>query len=180
MPRWALHGDLLAFAGLRLRLQRIGLDHWRAGATLRSWGAAPLHAAGDQLLAPCGTGEALWIGAWLDDEASANASADAHADAPADARIDATEPATGRSATLVVPPGYQISGLADAAGQLYPLTLAAHGEAVDLRLHLRAGQAQAQAHCLRRLCAPQAWAAAAGRPAPEPLAGPPPPPPRLG
>ncbi len=167
MPRWALHGDLLAFAGLRLRLQRIGLDHWRAGATLRSWGAAPLHAAGERLLAPCGPAETLWIGAWLDDEAGA-----------AEARIDVTEPATGHTATLVLPPGYQIGGLADAPGQLHPLTLAAHGAAVDLRLHLRAGQARAE--CLLRLCAPQAWAAATGRPAPAPLTGPPPPPPRLG
>jgi hypothetical protein len=166
MPGCELRGDVLAFAGLRVRLQRIGLDHWRAGSTLRSWGAAPLYRDGDALLAPCAADEALWLGAWLDDDEAATA-----------ASIELTSTATGHTALLALP-GFQVAGLADPHGRQHPITLPAEHPALDLRLRLRAGPAQAD--CRLRLCTPQAWSAAAGRPAPEALTGPPPLPPRLG
>jgi len=163
MPAWRLDNDVVTLAGLRLRLHRIGLSHWRPGTTLRSWGAAPLHADADAqaLHAPCGAGEALWLGAWLED-----GSASGH--------VRLADAAASCAGDIALPGDFQIGALQDARGAAQPiaaaqrrlaLELAANGTRAALALHLHE---------------PGQWAALAGRPAPAPLTGPPPLPPRLG
>ena len=75
----------MIFESLRVRLHRIGRSHWRAASVLRSWGAVPLHQDGDALHVPCADDEALWLGAWLDDDESVTAS------------VALNNPASGRS-----------------------------------------------------------------------------------
>lgn len=147
--------------GLRLRLHRIGLSHWRPGQTLRSWGVAPLHGESDVLHAPCGPGEALWLGAWLE-EGTAGGS------------VRLTHPASGRTAAISLPGAFQIGTLLDAQSAAHPLA-AAEG---PLQLELASGGKRSEA--VLQLHDFAAWSAVSGRPAPAPLAGPPPLPPRLG
>lgn len=156
----ALQRGLLAFQGLRMRIHRIGLAHWQAGARLRSWGVAPLHRAGDRLLVPCGDGEALWLGLWQDAEDGPGATVQLHARAQ------------GLSAGIVLPPDFQLTALQAADGVAQPITRAAGP------LELRLATAGAQCPLALALLAPSDWAQVAGRPAPDPLAGPPPLPPR--
>ncbi len=164
MP-WRLQADMLAFRGLRLRLHRIGRTHWRAGTRLRSWAPAPLHRDGDTVHAPCADDEALWIGAWLDEEN--NARADVRLETPADTR----------AAAITLPEDFQLTALVDAQGRGHPLVRTGHGP-TPLRLQLHCGADHAT--IALQLQPPAAWAARAGRPAPDPLRGPPPLPPRLG
>ncbi|WP_189689229.1 hypothetical protein [Pseudorhodoferax aquiterrae] len=154
--------ELLAFEGLRMRVHRIGLAHWRPGARLRSWGVAPLHRNGEQLLVPCGAREALWLGFWQDEEDGPGATVELH------------DRAHGRAARIVLPPDFQLTALGGAEGAAYPIAPpAAHYE-----LALMANGAR----CLLtlQLQPPREWAQAAGRAAPAALTGPPPPPPRYG
>lgn len=149
---------------IRLRLHRIGLAHWRPQTRLRSWGVAPLHRVDDTLLAPCGPGEALWLGAWPDDD-----------QASATARLQDTALPAG--AEIALPAEFQLTGLHDGTGRATPLTLAAGQPRRALRLEL-----DGASPCTLQLALlpPAAWSRSAGRSAPGPLAGPPPPPPRLG
>jgi hypothetical protein len=161
MPAWRLDNDVVTLAGLRLRLHRIGLAHWRGGSTLRSWGAAPLYADGDALHAPCAAGEALWLGAWLEDEASG-------------AHVRLADGASNGAADIALPGEFQIGALLDGKGAAQPivaatralaLELAANGTRATLALHVHE---------------PTKWAALARRAPPARLHGPPPLPPRLG
>ncbi|CAA2105340.1 hypothetical protein [Variovorax paradoxus] len=161
MTAWRLQGDMVVLEGLRLRLHRIGRSHWRASGSLRSWGAVPLHRVGNALHAPCAPDEALWLGAWLDDD-----------DAAGDLRL--SETASGRAAGIVLPDAFQLTALAGANGTPHPIELAAP----DLSMTLACGPAHAD--IALTLHAPGDWAALSGRPAPRALAGPPPLPPRLG
>lgn len=161
MSAWRLQGDVVIFDSLRLRLQRMGRSHWRAQSVLRSWSAVPLHCDGDVLHAPCADDEALWLGAWLDDETPT-------------ASVALSAMASGRSAAITLPGGFQITGLAGADGATHPLGRA--DDPVQMKLHC--GFANATASL--RLHAPSEWAALAGRPPPDALTGPPPLPPRLG
>lgn len=161
MAGWRLQGDVVVFEDLRLRLHRLGLSHWDAAGVARSWDSVPLHREGDTLHAPCASGEALWLGAWLEDDR-------------AEAGVELVHPASGRSARIVLPAAFQIAGLAGPDGLRHPLVQAddplsmklrwgAHRTALALRLHV-----------------PTDWSARSGRPAPVALTGPPPLPPRLG
>lgn len=159
MPAWRLHEDLLVFRALRMRIHRIGRSHWQAGARLRSWEVAPIHADGPLLLVPCAADEALWLGAWTSEGAP-----------PA---VLALQSASGDAAAqLALPAGFQLTALHDAAGHARPVGVGRY------RLQLRCGRAT-QALELQAL-APGEWARRSGRPAPPPLEGPPPLPPRLG
>ncbi len=159
MPAWRLQEDLLVFHALRMRFHRIGLSHWQPNQRLRSWAVSPLHAEGLQLMAPCGEAEALWLGAWTDDDDSA-----------ADVVL---QRAGGEAvAQLAVPASFQLTTLVDNDGNPSPM-----GEG-SYHLRMRCGQAT-QALDLRVL-APKVWAGCSGRPAPPPLDGPPLLPPRLG
>ena len=162
MAAWRLQGDVVIFECLRLRLHCIGRSHWRAAGVLRSWGAVPLHRAGDALHAPCADDEALWLGAWLDDDETVTAS------------VALTDPASGRNAAITPPDSFQIAGLSGPDGVRHPLAQAD----APLSLNLRCGPATTAASLL--LHSPSAWAAISGRPVPDALAGPPPLPPRLG
>jgi len=161
MTAWRLRGDVLVFEHLRLRLHRIGLAHWHAGAVLRSWGAVALHRSGDALHAPCAAGEALWLGVWLDEEGVT-------------AEVALIDPLTARRAAIAPPGGFQIAGLCGDDAALHPLVQTG----AILGIQLRCGTASTAASL--QLLAPAAWAALSGRPAPDPLTGPPPLPPRLG
>ncbi|RCW70162.1 hypothetical protein [Pseudorhodoferax soli] len=155
-----LQRDLLVFMGLRMRVHRIGLAHWQAGARLRSWGVVPLHRNGDELLAPCGAREALWLGFWQDEEDGPGATVELH------------DRARGASASIVLPPEFQLTALRGADGTAHPIA----PPAAHYALALSTGGAQ----CLLslQLQPPREWAQAAGRAAPPALTGPPPLPPR--
>jgi len=162
MAAWRLQGDMVIFECLRLRLHRIGRSHWRAAGVLRSWGAVPLHRGGDALHVPCADDEALWLGAWLEDDETVTVS------------VALTDPASGRSATITPPSSFQIAGLSGPDGTRHPFVRAD----APLSMTLRCGPASAVAALL--LHRPAAWAALARRPEPAALTGPPPLPPRLG
>ena len=162
MSAWRLQGDVVIFESLRLRLHRIGRLHWRATGVLRSWSAAPLHREGEVLHTPCADDEALWLGAWLDDDEAVVAS------------VTLTDSASGLAAGITLPGSFQIAGLYGPDGARQPLVRAD----AALSLKLRCGPANAAAAVL--LHTPADWAALAGRPAPNALTGPPPLPPRLG
>ncbi|KQP35248.1 hypothetical protein [Pseudorhodoferax sp. Leaf274] len=155
-----LQRDLLVFQGLRMRVHRIGLAHWQAGARLRSWGVAALHRAGDQWLAPCGADEALWLGFWQDEE-----------DGPG-AEVQLHDHAHGRSAGIVLPPDFQLTALRGADGTAHAIALPAP------RYELRLSAGGVRCLLALQLQAPADWARTAGRAAPPALAGPPPLPPR--
>lgn len=165
MPVWHLKDDLVSFLGLRLRMHRIGLSHWCAGARLRSWGVAPLHRDGDALQLPCADDEALWLGAWMDDDA-------------ASAGLRLSDKSGAWQTAITVPPGFQITGLHDQNGSEHPLALVGYGAQRNLVLRVQCRQADATIHMT--LYAPDRWSSLAKRSAPAPLAGPPPLPPRLG
>lgn len=153
---------MVIFDGLRLRLHRIGRSHWRAAGVLRSWGAVPLHRDGNALHAPCADDEALWLGAWLDDNETTPAG------------LTLTDPASGRSVAIAPPGSFQIAGLPGPGGARQPLGRAE----AQLSMTLRCGHASATAAL--HLQAPAAWATLAGRPVPDALIGPAPMPPRFG
>lgn len=161
MGDWRLQGNLMLVQGVRLRLHRIGLSHWQAGTRLRSWGVAPLHREGELLLAPCAPDEALWIGAWLDDDGQ-------------QAGLRLRDAAAGLQATAELPREFQLTCL---DGRL-PLTVTAGAAARPLALSVT--HAGRQCGVALQLLAPDDWAARAGRPALAALAGPPAPPPRYG
>lgn len=165
-----LQRELLVFQGLRMRVHRIGLSHWQAGARLRSWGVAPLHREGDQLLAPCSPLEALWLGFWQDDEDGPGATASLHVDGH---HAHAAQGARGASASLVLPPDFQLTTLRTAHGTAHAIT-----PATASQLELRLSTAGARCTLALALQPPAEWAQASGRPAPAALNGPPPLPPR--
>lgn len=160
-------GGLLSAGVLRLAVQRIALGHWQPAGLLRSWGVVPLLATQDGLQLPCFDGEALWLGAWLDS-------------GPGPARIVLTDPCTGLSGAMDVPPQDRLTALqpADAAAGLQqPIT---RGACPVRRLTL-ALQCDASAVTLGfDLLEPPRWAALAGSEPPPPRTNPPPLPPRLG
>jgi hypothetical protein len=157
----ALQRELLVFQGLRMRVHRIGLAHWQAGARLRSWGVAPLHRAGERLCVPCGDGEALWLGFWQDAEDGPGAAVELH------------DRARGSAARIALPPDFQLTALQAADGTAQPIA-PAPAQALELQL----ATAGAQCRFALELLAPADWARAAGRAAPAALSGPPPLPPR--
>lgn len=169
-PEALLQRELLVFQGLRMRVHRIGLSHWQAGARLRSWGVAPLHREGDQLMAPCSAQEALWLGFWQDDENGPGAEVSLHADVHS---APATPDASHASATLVLPPDFQLTTLRSSGGAAHAIT-----PATACQLELRLSTAGARCTLALLLQPPTEWAQATGRPAPATLSGPPPLPPR--
>lgn len=148
--------------GLRMRVHRIGLAHWQAGARLRSWGVAPLHGSGDQLMVPCGQDEALWLGFWQDQDDGPGASVQLH------------DNARGGTAGIALPPDFQLTAVRSADGAPHPIA----PPALHYTLQLCAGGARCE--LALQLQPPADWAQAAGRAAPAALTGPPPPPPRYG
>ncbi len=162
MAVWRLLGDVVILESLRLRLHRIGRVHWRAAGVLRSWGAVPLHRDADTLHAPCSHDEALWLGAWLDDDEAIVAN------------LELADASTGHSAVIMPPNTFQLAGLAAPHGTRHPIVQ------TDARLSIKLRCGPAACAMALRLHAPAAWAGLSGRPAPEALTGPPPPPPRLG
>jgi hypothetical protein len=64
---WLVEGDVLRIGELVVVVQRFGVEDWRADARLRSWGIAPLHATGANVLVPCEANEALWLGLTCDE-----------------------------------------------------------------------------------------------------------------
>lgn len=165
MSVWELKDDLVSFMDLRLRMHRIGLSHWRAGARLRSWGVVPMHRDGDTLQLPCAHDEALWLGAWMEDDT-------------ASAGLRLSDKGGVCQTAMTVPPAFQITGIHDHAGREYPLALANYGARRDLVLRVHCSQTDTSIHLT--LHTPEGWASMASRPAPAPLTGPPPLPPRLG
>jgi hypothetical protein len=161
---WQLGRDVVALGPIRLAVQRIAASHWQPSSTLRSWGMAPLHREGDALLAPCAKGEALWIGAWLED-----------GNAPASVRL--SDPATGASATAALPQDFQLAALAGPGQAPVPIALPRGGRRT-LNLELSCGAVHAAVKVL--VLDPAEWAARAGRGAPPQLVHPPPLPPLLG
>lgn len=164
MGAWQLEHDVVALGPLRLAVQRIAASHWQPSGTLRSWGMAPLHREGDALLAPCARGEALWIGAWLED-----------GDVPAS--VGLSDPATGASATAALPHDFQLAALGGPGKAPVPIALPQGGQRT-LNLELSYGAVHAAVEVL--VLDPAEWAARVGRAAPLPLTHPPPLPPRLG
>jgi hypothetical protein len=165
MAAWRLDHDVVVLGPVRMVVQRIAISHWRATGTLRSWGVAPLHRAGDGLFAPCAAGEAVWIGAWLDEESSA-------------AQIHVSDVISGKSATGELPRDYQIAALSGEGGAPEPLTLSAGRDRRAFDLEIRCDQDSADVELT--LLTPATWAALAGRGPPYPLDQPPPLPPLLG
>lgn len=162
---WHLGDDLVSLGPLRVAVQRIGLSHWHAPGRLRSWGLAPLHCEADAVLVPCADAEALWLGAWTEDE-----------DVPGSARVRDTQ--TNQSGALELPRDYQLTALASAGAPAEPLSLPPGAEWRTLLLDVLVGTASASLRLM--LLPPAAWAARSGRAPPPPLGAPPPLPPRLG
>ncbi len=154
-------------ADLRMTVQRIALDHVHEPGTLRSWGLAPLYRDGDEVLVPCAPGEAVWIGAWMEESLQERAS-----------RLRVTDPISGHGGTLELPHDYQLALLRREGGEPEPLTLTAGETQRTLTLELATGTVEAILSL--SLLVPSAWAERAGREPPAPLGGPPPFPPRLG
>lgn len=161
MAEWLLQADMVVCKELRLRLHRIGLSHWRAEGVLRSWGAVPMHCSGDRLHVPCADDEALWLGAWLDDEI-------------VKACVTLSDPAAGRAATIAPPAGFQIAGLCSPNAARLPIVRANGALMLAMRCGLTCATAALMLHT------PAAWTVLAARPAPAALTGPPPLPPLLG
>lgn len=164
MAAWALERDLIALGPLRLALQRIAATHWRPEGALRSWGLVPLHRDDGRVLAPAHADEALWIGAWLEEEGGA-------------AELQVTDPACGGVAGLDLPRDYQLSALRGPGADPQPIARATARER-SLRIMLACGGDRAGFDLV--LLGPDDWSTRSGRPATAPLSGPPPPPPRLG
>jgi hypothetical protein len=161
---WQLDHDVVALGPLRLAVQRIARSHWRPDGALRSWGLAPLHREGEALLVPCAEDEALWLGAWLEDDM-------------AGATLRVADPATGASETAELPRDFQLTSLRGPGGTQLPLSLPHGGRRV---LRLEFGHDRARAALELVLLGPAGWAARTHRPAPAPLDKPPPLPPLLG
>lgn len=164
MGAWQLDHDVVALGPLRLAVQRIASSHWRPSGALRSWGLAPLHRSGDELLVPCAADESLWLGAWLED-------AEQHA------ALRVVDRASGASAAAELPGDYQLTFLRGPGTVAEPLALPDGGRR-SLRVELDCEGAHAPLDLV--LLEPAAWASRTGRKAPTPLEGPPPLPPRLG
>lgn len=165
---WSVAREVLAIGGVRLALQRIGIDHWRPDARLRSWGIAPLHPIDSTAVAaPCWPEEALWLGAWGEEP-----------DVLAVVSLrtaDASTPA----ARMEVPAGSAITALPDAGGSAHPIAWMG-SEAEELAFTLSVEYAGATTSLDLILLRPDAWEQHSGRPAPPPRLQPPPLPPRLG
>lgn len=165
MATWHLCHGAVAAGPVRLVVQRIATSHWSAVGTLRSWGIAPLHREDDMLLLPCAAGEALWIGAWLDDESS-------------HAVVHVSDTVSGKCATVELPRDYQLSALSAEGEPLEPLTLPAGSERRVLKLEIICKEAHASIDLT--LLTPTKWKALTGQVPPDPLEKPPPLPPLLG
>ena len=167
---WRLEHDVLVAGALRVAVQRIGIGHWQPGTRPRSWGLAPLHRDGNTICVPCDSGEALWLGAWLEDSVDA-------------ARVRLRDPLTGGSASIALPPDGQLTTLAETSQTPRPVTLTASKshpmlQRLNLELGLESGSAVANLELL--LLTPGEWATRSTRTPPAPRSGPPPLPPRLG
>ncbi len=163
-----VENDVLAVAGLRIALQRIGLAYWSAGDVLRSWAMAPIVLAEDGVYAPCDRREALWIGFWLDDDAGS-------------AMISITDEASGLRGLARCPETFQLTTLSD--GSDHPICRDHDQARRTFTVEVTVNGPSNEAGLSRfRLCLiePQSWAEASGRQAPRHLNGPPPLPPRLG
>lgn len=164
MGAWQLDHDVVALGPLRLAVQRIASSHWRPSGALRSWGLAPLHGAGDELLVPCAADESLWLGAWLED-------GEQHA------ALRVADRASGASAAAGLPGDYQLTCLLGPDAVAEALALPEGGRR-SLRLELDCEGTRTALDLV--LLEPAAWASLTGRKPPTPLEGPPPLPPRLG
>lgn len=164
MDAWRLDHDVVSLGPLRLAVQRIARPHWKPEGALRSWGLAPLHREAEALLVPCGADEALWLGAWLEEEAT-------------HASLRVTDPASGASATADLPGEFQLAALRGAGPDATPLALPDGGQRrLQVEIDCEGGRAALDLLLLE----PAAWTARARRSAPVRLEGPPPLPPLLG
>lgn len=188
-PEWCLDGDVIVLGALRVTAQRIAASHWRPDERLRSWGQAPMQRENDAVLVPCGPGECLWLGAWVEDDAMADTTSGAPAGAMvasaehpmtggSPSRIAVHDPASGACAAATLPEAYQLGTLRSAHAPPAPLQLAPPDARRRLKLELECGAARAAFELI--LLPPTAWAAHAHRAPPAPLDAPPPLPPRLG
>lgn len=157
---WQVKDKVLHFAGLRLAAQRIGIQHWQPRGVMRSWGLALMVREADQLLSPCATDEALWLGAWLAPQSPA-------------ASVRLLDPDTGHAAIIKLPGEFQIG---DVGG--LPLSCRPETRQLALQLHLSCGEIEAVIPWL--ILGPAQWAERSGLPAPPALEGPPATGPRLG
>ena len=167
---WRLEHDVLVAGALRVAVQRIGIGYWQPGIRLRSWGLAPLHREGDTICVPCGAGEALWIGAWLEDGVDA-------------AHVRLRDPSTGGSGSIALPPDGQLTALAEPSRPPRPVMLTAptsHAMVQPMKLELGLESAGSDAELELLLMTPDEWAARAARTPAAPRVAPPPLPPRLG
>lgn len=164
MDAWQLDHDVVSLGPLRLAVQRIASSHWQPSGALRSWGLAPLQREGQALLVPCGAEEALWIGAWLEEER-------------ARAAVRVADPASGASATADLPGEFQLTSLRSAGAGVTPIALPDGGQR-SLQVEIDCEGRRAALELM--LLEPAAWAARTGRAVPAPLDQPPPLPPLLG
>lgn len=147
--------------GLVVVVQRFGLEDWRAGARLRSWGVAPLHREGDDVLVPCEPHEALWLGLTCEDET------------PCSGQASLNDVLTGAEGTTQIPDDYQLGHLST-ADVTEPIRLApGHTER---RLRLEFGSEPDRVSVELVLLRPQAWCDRSGREPPPALERPPLPP----
>ncbi len=161
MGRWQLQHNLVTFECLRLRLHRIARSSWRSAGVLRSWGAVALHRQGKVLHVPCADDEALWLGAWLEDDAAIGS-------------VHLVDLVAGCAGQIVMPGAFQLSSLLGSDATLHPLVYTP----TQMTLTLACGQVTAPISLVMH--PPSEWALRFGRPVPEVLVGPPPLPPRLG
>ncbi|TWO72402.1 hypothetical protein FN976_06785 [Caenimonas sedimenti] len=167
MQAWRVDREVLAIGAVRIALQRIALAHWRADARLRSWGVAPLVVLDSASLAvPCWPEEALWLGAWGEDDA-------------ASAAIALHLPGGLGPVRIHLPAETAITSLEDAAGGARPLAWESP-EQDHLVLELAVEHAGGRVALSLVLLRPATWEQRSGRPAPPPPQSPPPLPPRLG
>lgn len=166
MP-WRIDSDALAWAGLRLALQRIAASHWQPQGVLRSWGLAPLFREGERLCVPCGPDEVLWLGAWRDDGPPS-------APGPG-CTVGLTDPVSGQGVAMDLAQAYALTALADRR----PLALRP-GETARAFLLALTWLGGLQRRLPLVLMAPAGWSALSGRPWAALPDQPPPPPRRLG
>jgi len=163
---WCLNDDVVAFGNLRLAVQRIAMSHWNGEYRLRSWGVAPLYRDGDALCVTCAPDEALWIGAWLEDESNA-------------AVVKVYDVISGTSGEINLPGAYQLSAMeAEIGGSKEPLAIPSESGSRTYRLDISLPNSRVSIDLM--LLPSATWAELSGRDPPDPLDEPPPHPPLLG
>jgi hypothetical protein len=157
---FSLDDDVLSFSGVKLVVQRLGLEAWQAHGGLRSWDIAPLHREGGELLVPCSEHEALWLGITCDDGVAGV--------------VSFTDELSGGVGGLTLPDDYQLGSLVR-AGEAKPIRLEPNEVERRLRLDVRL-EHQRSLTLIFKLVTPQAWSARSRRAPPGSLERPPLPP----